>query len=190
MDFCRFTRRGLTPRWSQRRLPLEFMDGLSYTTIIEFAEPPAGRRGSAFFVRPLRAMTRTSKSFSATFGGLIVLIVVGLLFFRSAGDGRTPAERQQIADALLSMLRSPSAQELDDIKLDDIKPDDPRIPQVIRSLHPVRFTFSDSAAVIYCAGTPAEYILRRGKRNHKIWTLSIAGPGGISCRGLLSFEHD
>ena len=39
--------RGLTPRWSQRRLPLEFMDGLSYTTIIEFAEPLAGRRGSA-----------------------------------------------------------------------------------------------------------------------------------------------
>ena len=37
----------LTPRWSQRRLPLEFMDGLSYTTIIEFAEPPARRRGSA-----------------------------------------------------------------------------------------------------------------------------------------------
>jgi hypothetical protein len=37
----------LTPRWSQRRLPLEFMDGLSYTTIIEIAEPPARRRGSA-----------------------------------------------------------------------------------------------------------------------------------------------
>jgi len=29
----------LTPRWSQRRLPLEFIDGLSYTTIIEPAEP-------------------------------------------------------------------------------------------------------------------------------------------------------
>ena len=38
---------GLTPRWSQRRLPLEFMDGLSYTTIIEPAEPLARRRGSA-----------------------------------------------------------------------------------------------------------------------------------------------
>jgi len=37
----------ITPRWSQRRLPLEFMDGLSYTTIIEFAEPLARRRGSA-----------------------------------------------------------------------------------------------------------------------------------------------
>jgi len=32
-------------RWSQRRLRLEFMDGLSYTTIIEFAEPFARRRG-------------------------------------------------------------------------------------------------------------------------------------------------
>jgi len=37
----------LTPRWSQRRLLFEFMDGLSYTTIIEFAEPFARRRGSA-----------------------------------------------------------------------------------------------------------------------------------------------
>ena len=35
----------LTPRWSQRRLPLEFMDDLSYTTIIEPAEPLARRRG-------------------------------------------------------------------------------------------------------------------------------------------------
>jgi hypothetical protein len=35
----------LTPRWSQRRLPLEFIDGLTYTTIIEFAEPLARRRG-------------------------------------------------------------------------------------------------------------------------------------------------
>ena len=32
-------------RWSQRRLPLEFMDGLSYTTVIEPAEPLARRRG-------------------------------------------------------------------------------------------------------------------------------------------------
>ena len=37
----------LTPRWRQRRLRLEFMDGLGYTTIIEFAEPLARRRGSA-----------------------------------------------------------------------------------------------------------------------------------------------
>ena len=35
----------LTPRWSQRRLPLEFMDGLDYTTVIQLAEPLARRRG-------------------------------------------------------------------------------------------------------------------------------------------------
>ena len=45
-----------TPRWSQRRLLLEFMDGLSYTTIIEFAEPLARRRGSAHLVSPECAM--------------------------------------------------------------------------------------------------------------------------------------
>ena len=33
-------------RWSQRRLFLEFMDGFSYKTIIELAEPLARRRGS------------------------------------------------------------------------------------------------------------------------------------------------
>ena len=37
----------LTPRWSQRRLRLEFMDGLSYTTIIKLTKPLARRRGSA-----------------------------------------------------------------------------------------------------------------------------------------------
>jgi len=37
----------LTPRRRQRPLPIGFMDGLSYTTIIEFAEPLAGRLGSA-----------------------------------------------------------------------------------------------------------------------------------------------
>ena len=41
------TSRRLTRRWSQRRLRLEFMNGLDYTTIIELAEPLAGRRGSA-----------------------------------------------------------------------------------------------------------------------------------------------
>jgi len=41
------THRRLTPRWSQRPLPFEFMDGLSYARIIELAEPAAGRRGSA-----------------------------------------------------------------------------------------------------------------------------------------------
>jgi hypothetical protein len=42
-----WTNCGLTLRWSQRRLPLEFMDGLSYTKITEIAEPLARRRGSA-----------------------------------------------------------------------------------------------------------------------------------------------
>ena len=38
----------LTQRRSQRRLRLEFMDGLSHTMVIELADPLAGRRGSAF----------------------------------------------------------------------------------------------------------------------------------------------
>ena len=38
---------GLTPRWSQRRLPLEFMDGFDITLIFELREPAARRPGSA-----------------------------------------------------------------------------------------------------------------------------------------------
>lgn len=41
-------RRSLTQCWSQWRPRLDFMDGLSYTTIIGPAEPLARRRGSAF----------------------------------------------------------------------------------------------------------------------------------------------
>jgi len=136
-------------------------------------------------------MERNRKSLSTSFGAIIVLIVIFLAFsHRPINDGRTPAERRQIADALLNLLRSPAAQELDDIKMDDIKPDDPRIPPVIRSLHPVRFIFSDSAAVVYCAGTPAEYTLRRGQRNQKIWSLYISGPDGVGSRAVLSFQPD
>ena len=124
---------------------------------------------------------------------IIILVSIAVVFsvvHQSVTEGRTPTDRQKIADALLSMLRSPSAEDLDDLKLDDIKPNDPRIPPVIRSLHPARFVFSASAAVVYCVGTPAEYILRRGPRNQKIWTLYMAGPDGISCHELLRFEHD
>jgi hypothetical protein len=51
----------LTTRWSQRRLRLEFMNGLSYTTIIEFAEPLARRRGSAFCVT-LNALGKAARA--------------------------------------------------------------------------------------------------------------------------------
>jgi len=36
-----------TPRWSQRRLPLEFMNDFGFTLIFELRELAAGRRGSA-----------------------------------------------------------------------------------------------------------------------------------------------
>ena len=103
-------------------------------------------------------MERTRKSASTFLAAIIVLIAVFAFYHCSADDGRTPAERQQIASALLGMLRSPHAHELDDLKMDDLKPNDPRIPEANRALHPVRFAFSQGAAVVYCGGTPAEYI--------------------------------
>ncbi len=127
-------------------------------------------------------MERTRKSASTFLAAIIVLIAVFAFYHCSADDGRTPAERQQIASALLGMLRSPHAHELDDLKMDDLKPNDPRIPEANRALHPVRFAFSQGAAVVYCGGTPAEYILRQGQRNPQIWTLYIAGPHAIGTR--------
>jgi hypothetical protein len=38
----------LTPRWSQRPLPLEFMNEVGHIKIIEPAEPLACQRGSGF----------------------------------------------------------------------------------------------------------------------------------------------
>jgi hypothetical protein len=149
---------------------------------------PLLQRQNRFFVK----MERNRRSFTTSFGLIAAVLLV--LFFafshRTINDGRTPGQEQQIADALFNLMRSPAAQELDDIKMEDIKADDPRIPPVIRSLHPVRFIFSDSYAVVYCAGTPAEYTLRRGSRNQKIWTLYASGPGGVGANAMVSFQHD
>ena len=54
------------------------MDGLSYTTIIEFAEPLAGRRGSALVVRHLHTFM-TYDVFFAGVGGTLLGTLVGVL---------------------------------------------------------------------------------------------------------------
>ena len=119
-------------------------------------------------------------------GVVFLLVVVGAMFiFRPASDGRTPAERRQIADALFSMLHSPMTNEVD-----DIKPDDPRVPQVIRALHPVGFMIVGSDAVVFCDGKPAEYHLSHKPSEPRTWILYVAGPGYLGHREILRFDHD
>ena len=73
-------------------------------------------------------MKRVPKILLAGFG--IVAILIGgaaVVLLRPANDGRTPKERRQIAEACLSMLHSSLTNEV------DLKPDDPRVPDVIRA---------------------------------------------------------
>ena len=119
-------------------------------------------------------------------GVVLLLIVVGVvLVLRPASDGHTSAERRQIADALLSMLHSPMTNEVD-----DIKPDDPRVPKVIRALHPVSFMIVGDDAVVLCDGKPAEYHLSHKPSAPRTWILYVAGPGYLGHQEIFRFDHD
>jgi hypothetical protein len=83
------------------------------------------------------------------------------------------------------MLHSPMTNEVD-----DIKPDDPRVPEVIRALHPVGFMIVGSDAVVFCGGKPAEYHLSRKPSEPRTWILYVAGPGYLGHREILRFDHD
>ena len=119
--------------------------------------------------------------------GIVVLLLaaVAIHVLRPANDGRTVAERRQIADALFAMLHSPLTNEVD-----DIKPDDPRVPEVIRNLHPVGFMITGTDSVVLCSGKPAEYHLTKLPNERNTWTLSVAGPGYLGHREILRFVHD
>jgi hypothetical protein len=115
---------------------------------------------------------------------LPVLTAAAIRLFGPVSDGRNPAERRQIAEACLSMLRSPLTNEV------EIKPGDPRVPEVIRALHPIDIELAGSDAVVMCAGKPAEYHLSRESRRPKTWVLYVAGPGYLGHREILRMEHD
>ena len=120
---------------------------------------------------------------------LVVLLIAGVLIYiaRPINDGRTPAERRQIADACLAILHSSLTNEVDEIKMDD-----PRIPGIIRALHPHRIEVdADFAVEIYRDEWPQEYFLMRGHSN--TWSLCVAGPSlrfGGGGREILRMEHN
>ena len=123
--------------------------------------------------------------------GAVVLLIAGFYIYiaRPVNDGRTPAERRQIADACFTMLHSSLTNEVDEIKMDD-----PRIPEVIRALHPHHIEVMPNFAVdIYRAEKPEEYFLMRISHPTNTWILCVAGPHvrfGGGGREILRIEHD
>jgi len=122
--------------------------------------------------------------------GVVALLVVSVAvyIYLPPNDGRTPAERRQIADACFAMLHSSLTNGFEDIKMDD-----PRIPGVIRALHPHRIEFIPNFAVdIYRTQWPQEYFLMRSHPSNA-WVLCIDGPSlrfGGGGREILRMEHD
>ena len=132
-------------------------------------------------------MKRIRKFLLIGFGAVGLLIVVGAIFiYRPPNDGRTPAERRQIADACFAMLHSSLTNE------DNIKPDDPRVPEVIRALHPISIMVMPNFAVqIDGTGTPPEYFLMRLPGHTNTWVLCAGGPPiRFGPREILRIEHD
>jgi hypothetical protein len=75
---------------------------------------------------------------------------------------------------------------------DQIKPDNPRIPAVIRDLHPTGIEVSDISVNIYRNGKPEEYFLTRLESQTNTWILCVAGKsywfdGG---REILRIQHN
>jgi hypothetical protein len=135
-------------------------------------------------------MKRIGKYFLIVFGVEVLLIAIGFIYIaRPVNDGRTPAERRQIADACLAMLHSGLTNEMDEIKMDD-----QRIPQVIRALHPHQIEVIPNFAVeIYRSEKPEVYFLMRMSQPTNTWILDIAGPSvrfGSGGREILRIEHD
>jgi hypothetical protein len=137
---------------------------------------------------PTTTMTRPGKLVLIALG-VVMLLVAALCIYiaRPINDGRTLAERRQIADACLAMLHSTLTNEIEAIKMDD-----PRIPEVIRALHPHHIEVSANFAVdIHRTEWPQEYFLTRV--NSSTWILCVAGPSirfGGGGREILRMEHD
>jgi hypothetical protein len=122
---------------------------------------------------------------------VVVLLIAGFYIYigRPINDGRTPAERRQIADACFVILHSSLTNAVDEIKMDD-----PRIPDVIRALHPHHIEVAQDFGVeVYRTEWPQEYFLMRLQHPRNTWILCVAGPSmrfGGGGREILRIEHD
>ncbi len=90
---------------------------------------------------------RRGRTIVLSFGLVIALSVLAVLFSISQHERDAPGpqatpEQRQIAQALLRMVRSSMTNEF------EIKPDDPRLPKVLRDLHPVEVWVHHNSAVV------------------------------------------
>lgn len=93
-------------------------------------------------------------------------------------------DQRRIAEACLAMLRSSLTNE------SDIVVSDPRIPEVIRALHPVDIQLTATDVVVTRSGVPSEYHLNRRLSAPRIWILYAAGgTWGAEHRELLRFSE-
>jgi hypothetical protein len=102
---------------------------------------------------------------------------------RPHSDGRTPEEHRRIAEAFLTMMRSPLTNEA------DLKPDDPRVPDAIRELHPVMILMDSQQVHVMRTNKPETYWFHRMAETSPTWVLTIAGTE-IPYTDILRLEHD
>jgi len=129
---------------------------------------------------------RIGKYLLIAFGVFVLLIAIAYIYLLlPPNDGHTPTERQQIADACFAMLNSSLTNE------DNIKLDDPRIPKIIRDMHPIGIMVDANFSVqIDCNSKPPEYFLMRLPNHTNTWILCAAGPPiHFGPREVLRIEH-
>ncbi len=115
---------------------------------------------------------------------LVAYFLVACSPAKRVDDGHTPDEQRGIAEACLSMLHSTLTNEA------DIRPDDPRVPEVIRALHPIHIEIAGTDVVVMRSGRPAEYHLSRRPNDPKPWVLYIAGAGSNDHQELIRLDHE
>ena len=130
-------------------------------------------------------MKRTLKWTLVVVGAVAVIASAAIAMRRPFSDGRSPEEHRRIADGCISMLRSSLTNEM------DIQPDDSRLPEVIRALHPIHIEIMPPTDVVVMrSNTPAEYHLSRRQSEPTTWILYCAGSeSGHSHRELLRITH-
>lgn len=130
-------------------------------------------------------MNRTLKSTLLSLSAMAIIASACVATRPSFIDGRTRDEHRRIAEACISMLRSPLTNQI------DIQSDDARLPEVIRALHPIHIEMMPPTdVVIVPSNGPSEYHLNRRPSDPRTWILYCVGSGSNSHRELFRFTHD
>lgn len=81
------------------------------------------------------------------------------------------------------MLRSSLTNEM------DIQPNDPRVPEIIRTLKPIEIQVQGNEVVIMRARTPTEYHLSHRPNDANPWVLYVAGQGYDGHQELIRLDQ-